>query len=549
MLTHLSIRNILLLKHCDIAFAAGLNVLTGETGAGKSILLDALGLVLGERSDTGLVRHGEAQASVSAEFDIHACGAARALMAELELPGEDRLLLRRTLAADGKSRAFVNDAPVSAQALKRFGEVLVARHGQHDQRGLLDNKTHREVLDTYALHGELVTQASAAYVQWKAAAQALEALAARAEQAARDEAWLRQTVEELGALDPQEHEEETLVTQRKQAAEARQSLAGLQEVLNLLAESGGAALQLRQASKLLSRTAVLDPAVSDMLSNAESMVEEVSVSIERAIAAAEMDPAALEAAEDRLHALRGAARKYNVAVALLPDLLADARVKVHTLTHLAAENALAKKTLQQAERTYREASGALYQARAKAAERLCKAVVKELKALRMGDTQLRVVQSELPPQSWGAGGMHQVSFEVATNAGMPFGALNKVASGGELSRLLLAMKVVLHAGGAPTSIFDEIDTGTGGAVAEAMGVRLKLLGQSTQVLVVTHAPQVAALAQHHLFIRKSGGKQVSTQVEVLDDAARREELARMLSGATISDEARKAAGKLLQAAV
>lgn len=548
MLTHLSIRNILLLKTCDIAFSDGLNVLTGETGAGKSILLDALGLVLGERSDAGLVRSGDSQASVSAEFDIRTHGSAHALMAELELEPSDTLVLRRSLSADGKSRAFINDASMSVTALKRFGELLVARHGQHDQRGLLDSKTHRDVLDAHAGHAALVTKTMQTYTHWKQAVHALDALAARAEQAARDEAWLKQTVEELGALDPQTGEEEMLVAQRKLAADARQSLAGLEAALKLLTDADGAALQLRQASKLLSKTSILGPELSETLANAENMVEEVSVAIERAMDAASLDPAALEAAEDRLHALRGAARKFNVAVALLPEMLADARTKMNTLTNLVAENAAAKKVLSEAESEYRKASTALFDARAKAAERMCKAVVKELKALMMASTQLRVVQSELPQQSWGEGGMHQVSFEVATNAGMPFGALGKVASGGELSRLLLAMKVVLHAGGATTSIFDEIDTGTGGAVAEAMGVRLKLLAASTQVIVVTHAPQVAALAQHHLFISKSGTKQVSTQVDVLDKAARKEELARMLSGATISDEARKAAGKLLQAA-
>lgn len=548
MLTHLSIRNILLLKSCDINFAAGLNVLTGETGAGKSILLDALGLVLGERSDAALVRTGETQASVSAEFEVTGNAAVRALQEELELEPADTLLLRRSLTADGKSRAFINDAPVSVTALKRFGELLVARHGQHDQRGLLDSKTHRDVLDVYAGHASLVMKTAEAYTQWKQAVHALEALSARAEQAARDEAWLKQTVEELGVLAPEPGEEEALVAQRKTAADARQSLAGLEAALQLLTEEGGAALQLRQAAKLLSKTSVLAPEVSEQLATAEAVVEEVSVAIERAIDAASLDPAALEAAEDRLHALRGAARKYNVAVALLPELLADARTKMNTLTNLVAENAAATKALNEAEKVYRTASAALFAAREKAGERMCKAVVKELKALMMASTQLRVVQSELPQQSLGAGGMHQVSFEVATNAGMPFGTLNKVASGGELSRLLLAMKVVLHAGGATTSIFDEIDTGTGGAVAEAMGVRLKLLAKSTQVLVVTHAPQVAALAQHHLFIRKSGGKQVSTQVDVLDDSARKEELARMLSGAVISDEARKAADKLIQAA-
>jgi DNA repair protein RecN (Recombination protein N) len=549
MLTHLAIRNLLLLKSCDIPFARGLNVLTGETGAGKSILLDALGLVLGERSDAGLVRSGEAAASVTAEFDVTGNKAVAALMAELELEASDALVLRRMLGSDGKSRAFINDAPVSAGTLKRFGELLVARHGQHDSRGLMDSKTHRDVLDSFANNGALTKKTAAAYTAWKQAQTAVEALAARAEQAARDEAWLRQTAEELGALAPELGEEEALTEKRKKAADAKQSVGALRAALDLLTEENGVALQLRQVAKLLAKTTAVDAGAATQLEAAEAAVEEVSVAIERALSAAEMDPHEIEAAEDRLHALRAAARKYNVAVALLPDLLADARVKVNTLTNLERETKQAAAALAQAEKDYRTAAMALFDSRAKAAESLSKTIVKELKPLKMGTTQLRVVQTELPQQSWGAGGMHQVQFEVATNAGMPFGSLSKVASGGELSRLLLAMKVVLHEGGASTSIFDEIDTGTGGAVAEAIGVRLRTLAQKTQVMVVTHAPQVAALASHHLFISKAGTKAVTTQVEVLDKAARKEELARMLSGATISDEARKAAGKLLQEAV
>lgn len=544
MLSHLSIRNLLLLKACDIPFAPGLNVLTGETGAGKSILLDALGLVLGERSDAALVRAGEAQASVTAEFEVADHAPAQALMEELGLTPDRTLVLRRTLMADGKSRAFANDALVSAGALKRFGELLVSRHGQHDQRGLLDSKTHRELLDRYADHAALVAATAQAFAAWKQAQADAEALVAHAAAAAREEEWLKRTVEELALLAPQAGEEEQLAEMRKKAQEAKQNLGALREALVLLTESAGVALQLRQVSKLMSRTSLVD--VSAPLESAENAVEEMSVAIERALDAAEIDPAAIEAAEDRLHALRAAARKYNMAVALLPDLWEESAAKLITLTNLEAETKRARASLAATESAYREAALRLQQSRAEAGEKLVKLVMKELKPLKMGTTALRVTQSELPAQSWGAGGMHQVSFEVATNAGMPFGALSKVASGGELSRLLLAMKVVLHESGASTAIFDEIDTGTGGAVAEAIGVRLRALAEHRQVMVVTHAPQVAALASHHLFIRKSGSKTVTTQVDVLDDAARAEEVARMLSGATISDEARQAAHKLLQ---
>lgn len=549
MLTHLSIRNILLLKACDIPFASGLNVLTGETGAGKSILLDALGLVLGERSDANLVRSGETQASVTAEFDIAENKAVATLMAELDIESDASLVLRRILAADGKSRAFINDAPVSAGALKRFGELLVSRHGQHDQRGLLDSRTHRDLLDEYAFHDVLVSETSATYGAWKQAQAEVESFVERGEQAARDEAWLRRSVEELSVLAPEVGEEEMLTARRRLAADAKQALGALREALALLTESGGAALQLRQVAKLISRTALLDACVAGNLETAENAVEEISVAVERALRDADIDPAEIEAAEDRLHALRSAARKYNVAVALLPDLLVDATKKLTTITNLQSETRRASMALTQAEASYRKAAQALHDSRAIAADKLVKSVIKELKPLKMASTQLRVVQNEMPPQSWGARGIHQVIFEVATNAGMPFGALGKVASGGELSRLLLAMKVVLHEGGATTAIFDEIDTGTGGAVAEAIGVRLRSLAENCQVMVVTHAPQVAALAAHHLFICKEGGKQVMTRVDVLDANGRAEEVARMLSGAIISDEARKAAGKLLQAAV
>lgn len=548
MLAQLSIQNILLIKSCAIHFTRGLNTLTGETGAGKSILLDALGLVLGERSEAGLVRAGEAQASVTAAFDISENTTAQHLLETLGIAAEAELVLRRTLTAEGKSRAFVNDAPVTVTTLKRLGEVLIARHGQHDQRGLLDSKTHRALLDQLAHNQPLLKQAATAFAAWKAATARAAELEEQAVQAAREEDWLRGTVKELGALDPQEGEEEQLSELRKRASDMRATTSALRETIQLLTESEGVALQLRQAMKLLAKTPNVEEALTAALERAESEVEEVSVALERKLAEADIDPRAIEQAEDRLHALRAAARKYNIAVALLPGLLADAQAKLTTLTNLDAERRAAAANVTQAHAAYRDVSMALHEARASGAEKLTKAVMKELKPLKMATTQLRVVQTELPPQSWGAEGMHQVAFEVATNAGMPFGALSKVASGGELSRLLLAMKVVLQTEGGVTSIFDEIDAGTGGAVAEAIGLRLKNLADNGQVIVVTHLPQVAALAAHHLYITKSGAKEVTTNVKLLDLPARKEELARMLSGATISDEARKTAAKLLEGA-
>ena len=549
MLTQLAIQNIVLIKACEIEFRVGLNVLTGETGAGKSILLDALGLVLGERSDAGLVRAGASQASVTAEFELAPGHPLSALLAELGLEAADTLMLRRTLSADGKSRAFVNDAPVAVATLRKIGEQLIARHGQHDQRGLLDSKTHRTLLDQFAGHRKLLAETARSFAAYKQAADEVAALEERAREAAREEEWLRHTVKELAALSPQEGEEESLTELRKKASEVKASSAALGEAVSLLTDTDGAALTLRQVAKLVAKIPALPETVGTALEQAEQAVEEVSVALEQLLAATEIDPKAIEAAEDRLHALRSAARKYNIAVALLPNLLAESQAKLATLTNLQAEQARTAKALAAAETHYKAAASQLHDSRAKAAEKLVKAVMQELKPLKMGSTQLRVAQTELPPASWGEAGMHQVSFEVATNAGMAFGSLSKVASGGELSRLLLAMKVVLHSDLAVTSIFDEIDSGTGGAVAEAIGLRLKQLAETTQVIVVTHLPQVAALASHHLFITKGGSKEVTTQVSVLNAGQRAEELARMLSGATITDEARKAATKLLEGAV
>ena len=552
MLTQLSIQNILLIKACEIPFSAGLNVLTGETGAGKSILLDALGLALGERSDASLVRSGETQASVTAEFFVAADAAVNGLLRELDLAVEDALILRRSLQADGKSRAFVNDAPVSVATLKRIGEMLVARHGQHDQRGLLDSKTHRALLDQAAGNEKMLRQTSAAFSAWKAALRARDELAAMREQAARDEAWLRQTVDELGALQPRVGEEGELLDIRRAANQTKQSLTHLNSAMEQLSANDGVTLNMRQAAKSLLKAnwpnEDLSPIVA-ALERAENEAEEAIVALQQLLRARQIDSHALEEAEDRLHALRDAARKFNTTVEALADRYADACKKIATLDQNADAEKKNNAELQQTRTAYEAAATALYEARELAAKKLIKQVEQELKPLKMGSTKLRVVQQLMPESQWGEAGMHGLSFEVMTNEGSPFGALSKVASGGELSRLLLAMKLVLRSDDTGSLIFDEIDSGTGGAVAEAIGVRLKKLASDTQVLVVTHLPQVAAQAWHHLFISKLGGKQVRTEVRPLDKTARAEELARMLSGETISDEARHAAKKLLQAAV
>jgi DNA repair protein RecN (Recombination protein N) len=328
MLTQLSIRNLLLLKQCDIHFAPGLNALTGETGAGKSILLDGLGLVLGERGDASLVRSGEASASVTAEF-TQPTEEVLALLEELALPAVDPIIIRRTLGSDGKSRAFVNDEPVSAAALKRLGELLVARHGQHDQRGLLDAKTHRMLLDDYAGNAKLLAQSAAAFRSWKEALGAREALARLRESALREESWLRQTVEELSKLAPEEGEEEALVELRKRAQQSKQSIDHLSQAHAALMEGDGIAARLRQAAKALIRSEGEEiMAVTAALERAEVEIEEASVALEQLIEAADIDPSEIERAEDRLHALRAAGRKFNLPVAVLAGHLVEARTKL-----------------------------------------------------------------------------------------------------------------------------------------------------------------------------------------------------------------------------
>lgn len=546
MLSNLSIRNLLLFTSQEVEFGAGLNTLTGETGAGKSMLLDALGLVLGERSDASLIRAGEEQASVSATFHVAGSTALRAVLEELGLAVEDELIVRRTLGKDGKSKAFINDEPVSVAGLKRVGELLVARHGQHDQRGLMEVKEHRRMLDAFGGYAKLLEQMAQHYHAWKAAEAALAKVEADIEKALREEEYLRHTVAELSALDPQEGEEAELAEARTQAQQAKKLRESFDQLREMLEGGQPVVSRLVQAEKLAGRLQLEGLATS--LANASREVDEALVQLDR-LGGADVDDAALEAKEDRLFALRDAARKHHVGVDALARVLREAQQQLQTLSNQQAEREAAAKRLKETRAAYDVSAAEIHEKRAAAGEKLCKAAEKELKALMMAATSIRVVQQELPEVQWGEAGKHSVQFDVSTNKGQAYGPLNKVASGGELSRLLLAMKVVLReTQEAASAIFDEIDAGTGGAVAEAIGLRLKQLSQHQQVMVVTHLPQVAAQANHHLHIEKQtkAGATV-TKVRALSTQERAEELARMLSGATISDEARKAAKKMLQA--
>ena len=556
MLAALDIRDIVLIDRLDLTLADGLGVLTGETGAGKSILLDALGLALGARADAGLLRHGAAQGSVAAVFDLPAGHPARAVLAEQGLAEDDELVLRRVLSPDGKSRAFVNDQPVSVALLKRLGALLVEMHGQAAEQGLLDAAVHRELLDAFGGLGESVAAVAAAFARMRDTATAAERAAAEAARAQGDADYLRHMAQELATLDPKPGEEAELAEMRS-LLQAGEKLAGaLGEATAALEENGGVESRLRLALRALERVADraagrFDAALA-ALDRALTEAGEAGLQLAAAGRALDLDPARLERAEERLFALRAVARKHNVAVDDLAASRSDFEQRLAAIEDGGAALAKLRQAAEAARADYRTAAAGLRAARQRSAAKLDKAVAKELPPLKLGNARFATRLVELTENEWSAAGTERVMFEVATNPGLPPGPLSKIASGGELSRFMLALRVVLAGQGAATTlIFDEVDRGIGGATADAVGERLARLAARVQVLVVTHSPQVAARGTHHWRIAKGerrNGKAVTTvtQVEKLDEAARREEIARMLAGARITDEARAAAESLMQ---
>ncbi|BAK65852.1 DNA repair protein RecN [Sphingobium sp. SYK-6] len=552
MLTGLSIRNIVLIEALDLAFDGGLTVLTGETGAGKSILLDALGLALGMRADSGLVRAGAAQASVTASFEPPRPGTAlAALLAENEIaqePGEP-LLIRRTLKADGGSRAFLNDQPCSAALLKDVGALLVEIHGQHDERGLLNPRGHMDLLDAYG--GMDSGAVRAAHGAWQTAQGRLEAAREALDSAAKERDYLAHAVDELSRFAPEPGEEEALASERAAMQKGARLTEDLATLETLLGGSDGALSGLRQAARRLDRIAPEHDLLAVALASLDRAVIEAAEAedqLARASEALAADPARLDAIETRLFDLRALARKHQVA----PDDLADlsARMAAQLARIDAGEAGLAEleNEVAQARAAYEAAAQALSEARRAAAARLDAAMAGELAPLKLDAARFRTDVEPLPEGQWRASGRDRVEFMISTNPGAPFAPLTKIASGGELSRFILALKVALAAqGAAGTMIFDEIDRGVGGAVAGAIGERLSRLAGGAQVIVVTHSPQVAARGAGHLLIAKSSeGTITRTGVHPLDEAERREEIARMLSGAAVTDEARAQADRLLE---
>jgi len=553
MLARLSIRDIVLIDRLDIDFVSGLSVLTGETGAGKSILLDAFALALGARGDVTLVRQGAEQGQVTAMFELPAKHPARSLLSDIAV--DEPVILRRVQFSDGRTRAFVNDQPVSVQALQALGAALVEIHGQHDARALIDAGTHRGLLDAY---GRLEDDAVAVEKLWNARRDAEDALArhrAEIERAAREADWLRHAVEELQKLEPEAGEETALAERRTTMMQSEKVAGDLREAHDAVAGAASPVPALSAAVRRLERRGaqaptLIEPAVK-AIDTALNALDEARGHLEHALRVADHDPQELERIEERLFGLRAAGRKYNSPVDAL-NALAEKYVGDLALIDAGEDRFKALELAAgEADAAYRKAADALSKARGKAASALDKAVNAELKPLKLDRAKFST-RLDTDPAAAGPNGIDRVEFWVQTNPGTRPGPLMKVASGGELARFLLALKVVLaDRGSAPTLVFDEIDTGVGGAVADAIGVRLAKLARGVQVLAVTHAPQVAARADHHYLITKDAlekGKRVATRVTELAAERRREEVARMLAGAEITNEARAAAERLIKAA-
>ncbi|MBV9018539.1 MAG: DNA repair protein RecN [Alphaproteobacteria bacterium] len=556
MLLGLTIRDVVLIERLSLAFRPGLCVLTGETGAGKSILMDALGLALGRRADASLVRPGAEQAAVAAEFAVGGNHPASAILDKAGIAADlsGTIVLRRIVTADGRSRAFVNDEPASVGLLRELGDNLVEIQGQGEQRGLLDPATHRELLDARAEHDVSPAVLAGAWREWRAAQDAAAEAARRVAESRAEEDLLRHEKSELDALAPEGDEEDRLAARRSFLQNAERLGETISEAIGELDGEGGAQRALARALRRLERArdraqGLLDNAIA-AAERAANEAAEALAALNAAAQALELDPRALEQVEERLFALRAVARKHNVAVADLPRLHEAIGDRLSAIEAGAEDLGTLERATAVARERYLEAAASVSRARERAAGRLDAAIAAELKPLRLDKARFRTVLTPLAERDWGEHGCERVQFEVATNPGAPFGPLAKIASGGELSRFMLALKLVLAAtSSVPTLIFDEVDSGIGGAVAAAVGERLQRLGSRLQVLVVTHSPQVAARGAHHWRVAKTQGRQATiTSVEELDSDTRQEEIARMLSGSTITAEARAAAASLIAGA-
>jgi DNA repair protein RecN (Recombination protein N) len=546
MLAALTVRDIVLIEAAALEFSAGLNVLTGETGAGKSILLDALGLAAGGRGRVA-VRPGAAQASATAVFEPSTANPVHALLSAQAIATEGEVVLRRTLTADGRTRAFVNDEPVGVAFLRDAGSALVEVHGQADDRGLFDVSTHRGMLDAFAAHEALLRETASTFAAFAVARDELAKLRTAAAAAAADADFVLHAVNELSALQPEVGEESQLSGERALLMNASRIAEDVSAAADLLNGERGAGASISAALKRLSRmneaARQASAAAEQALDQAYNALEDARRELDSLSARLDFEPGQLEKTDDRIHALRGAARKYGVTPDELPAVLREFETKREALDSSGGRMKEAEALVAATRSSYLDAAAGLSKSRSAAARKLEAAVAGELAPLKLGHARFRVAFESLDEANVGAGGMERVAFEVATIEGAPFGPLTKIASGGELARFSLALKVALAEASPPAAlVFDEVDRGVGGAVADAVGERLQRLAQTTQVLLVTHSPQVAARAERHFRITRSGDK---TRVVLLDDEARVEEVARMLSGAVVTEEARAAARRLI----
>jgi DNA repair protein RecN (Recombination protein N) len=547
MLRGLDIRDMLIIDHLSLEFSSGLNVLTGETGAGKSILLDSLGFVLGWRGRADLVRSGQDQGEVSAWFDLGQTHPARAVLQEAGIPIEDELILRRVNSRDGRKTAWINDRRVSGEVLRAVSEHLVELHGQHDDRGLLDPKGHRDLLDTFGGHDDMLSTVSAAYRALRAAEKDLRTAEAAQEELRTEEEFLRHAVDELQKLAPEAGEEAELDSRRRLMQRAEKIRADIAHAAQALGRDGaegmmGDAMRWLDGAADAAEGRLEEPLAA--LSRAMVELDDAAQGVEACLDALEFNPHDLELTEERLFTIRALARKHSVAPDELPTLAQELSAKLDLLDMGAGGLKELNADVAAAKAAYDEAAGVLSRARKSAAQALDLAMSTELAPLKM---ERAVVTTQVKDADPSATGMDQVDFVVATNPGAPAGPLAKIASGGELSRFLLALKVCLSRDGAQnTMIFDEIDRGVGGATADAVGRRLSRLAQDAQVLVVTHSPQVAALGDRHFQVAKQQSADMTlSRVDLLSDTARIDEIARMISGDTITTEARAAARTLI----
>ncbi len=546
MLASLTIKNVVLIDYLVINFSNKLCALTGETGAGKSILLDSLGLSLGARSDAGLVRQGCDQASVTASFDLKLDHPAYAFLKDNEIDTDGELVLRRVLTKEGRSKAFINDQPVSVNLLKNLSEYLIEIHGQFDTQNLLNPTNHISLLDEYAGIEKELSQTSVVWKNWKNIREKLKSMQENMDRACEDEEYFRKSLEDLDILSPDVGEEEKLSSLRDRLMRREQILESLNEAKKGIEQIDSTSVSVWRAVERLGDEG--QQAVKAMNAvNAE--IQEVVSALHELSSDIENSEYSLTEIDDRLFALRAQARKHGCSIDELPAKREEIAMSLNAIENQDNDLADLMRQNESAKKEYEVNAKILSAKRQQAGGKLAKLVMKELSPLKLERARFEVVLEELGQEKWSAQGIDKVQFLIATNPGAVAGPLNKIASGGELSRFTLALKVILAETGAVQSlVFDEVDSGIGGATAAAVGERLSRLAEHKQILVVTHSPQVAAMATHHWIVSKSGGKEVKTNIIPLQKSQeRQEEIARMLAGAQVTEEARAAATKLLEA--